>query len=123
MKSSSEEEFQDSIDDVEYVDESVALVSSINLLCEHINSRHKRYTKENGKLRIVVKEAEGILRRVEEMLSRLSQQMLSSSHSVSSSEVTMIQELRQLIHHNRWIFEMPCDFTARVLFYQYIMLY
>ncbi len=62
----------------------------------------------------MVREAEGLVKRLRDKLTSLNDMMVSSNYAVSSEESSLVHNMRKDIFDNKWIFDIPPDFSLVV---------
>jgi TolA-binding protein len=87
-------------------DSSISTQSSSNYFFDILELREKRNIFENSRLRIILREAAGLVKRLEEKLSKLAMSSIQSPTDVSGRSYSMVHDMRSDIQEHSWIFHL-----------------
>lgn len=87
-------------------DSSISTQSSSNYFFDILELREKRNIFENSRLKIILREAAGLIKRLEESLSKVALASIHTPEDVMSPNYSIINEMRVDIQENSWIFNL-----------------
>jgi hypothetical protein len=100
------QEKADLLSKVAKFDSSINTLSSSNYFFDILELREKRNIFENSRLKIILREAAGLVKRLEEKLSKFSGALIRTPSDVSGRSYTLVQEMRNEIQENSWVFNL-----------------
>jgi hypothetical protein len=87
-------------------DSSISTQSSSNYFFDILELRERRNIFENSRLKMILREATGLVKRLEEKLSKLAMSSTQTPADVSGRRYSAIQEMRRDIEEHSWIFQL-----------------
>jgi hypothetical protein len=105
-------------------DSTIQLKSSSNYFFDILHLREKRNLLENGRMRIIVREAAALVSRLERCFSQLVMTSLAEQKSFGTSSIyDVIQSMRTDIEENKWIFYLRPEHIISVSDVRFNVLY
>jgi hypothetical protein len=87
-------------------DSSISTQSSSNYFFDILGLREKRNIFENSRLKIILREAAGLIKRLEAKLSQFTGATIRTPSDVTGRNYGLVQEMRTEIQENLWVFNL-----------------
>ncbi len=95
-------------------DSSISTQSSSNYFFEILEIRERRNIFENSRMRMMVREAAGLVKRLEEKLSKFVCSTIQNPKDVGDRNYSLVHEMRHDILDHTWIFALAPEHVNEV---------